>query len=186
MLKQIVSLCKIPTIAATLCAADQSALGQSRCLTSIKSYLSTLPTFTAPDLKNIVNSLREQGASHLQFAREGKLSGMRDVPGLEEQMQGWNNSGRENLANHIPLGGQLNETTCNPPAGSQALGLAAARMGIAFNAWAINTIRCAAGESTFAPIPHFCPYAVQTSTPNPAYPALRDDPKVCGRSAQGG
>ncbi len=100
-------------------------------------------------------------------------------------MQGFSNSVREALANHTRQGGQLDEGICNPPAGSQAMAWAATRMGVAFNTWGINTIRCATGESNMSAVPQFCPYAVQTAAPA-QNATQRDDPKVFGRSARGG
>lgn len=184
MLKQVVRFCEVAVGLFALCVAAQPALAQNRCLVSLAGYLGTLPAFNAPDLKNVANSSREQGALHLQLAREGRL-GTSQIPGYAQQMQGLSNSGREALANHSRQGGQLDESTCNPPSGSQAMAWAATQMGVAFNTWAINTIRCAAGESNMAPIPQFCLYAAQTSAPAPT-PTLRDDPKVFGRPARGG
>ena len=182
--KQVVRFCEIAVILFAMCAATQTALAQNRCLVSLEGYLDTLPAFNAPELKNVANSLREQGALHLQSAREGRLA-ISQILGYEQQMQGFSNSGREALANHARQGGQLDESTCNPPAGSQAMAWAATRMGVALNTWAINTIRCAAGESNMSAVPQFCPYAAQTSAPALS-PAPRDDPKVFGRSARGG
>ena len=184
MWKQVVRFCEVAVVLFAMCAAVQPALAQNRCLVPLDGYLGTLPAFNAPELKNVVNSLREQGALHLQSARQGRL-GTSQILGYEQQMQDYVNSGRQALANHARQGGQLDESTCNPPAGSQAMAWAATRMGVAFNTWAINTIRCAAGESNMAAIPQFCPYAAQTGTPAPG-PTQRDDPKVFGRSARGG
>jgi hypothetical protein len=184
MSKQFVRFCEVAVVLFALCATAQPAVAQNRCLLPLDGYLGTLPAFNAPDLKNVVSSLREQGALHLQYAREGRL-GTSQIPGYEQQMQGYVNSGRQALANHTGQGGQLDEGTCNPPAGSQAMAWAATRMGVAFNTWAINTIRCAAGESNMSAIPQFCPYAVQTAA-SAQNPTQRDDPKVFGRSARGG
>ena len=189
MLKQFVRLCGAGvTVAAVVLATAQTGFAQSSCLVSIEGYLSTVPAFRAPDLQNVVRSLREQGALHLQSATEGRLSIVRDIPDYFRQRQDYINSGRQALANHTSQGGQLDESICNPPAGSQAMAWAATRMGVAFNTWAMDTIRCAAGESNFAPIPPFCTYPLQTSTspPSPTTPTQRDDPKVFGRSARGG
>ena len=188
MLIRFVHLLKVAATALTMCAGVQTAFAQSGCFVPIDGYLATLPPFNAPNLQNVAKSLRFEGAKHLQSAREGRLSTARDIPAYEQQMQGFSNSGREALANHIRQGGQLNEAICNPPEASLAAAWAATHMGVAFNTWAINTIRCAAGESNFAPIPQFCPYAAQTNAPalNQASPAPRDDPKVFGRSARGG
>jgi hypothetical protein len=185
MFKQVVRFCEMKVFLFAVLAAAQSASAQNRCLVPIEGYLGTLPAFNAPELKNVVESLRAQGALHLQSAIEGRLSIVRDIPGYFRQRQDYINSGRQALANHTSQGGQLDESICNPPAGSQAMAWAATRMGVAFNTWAMDTIRCAAGESNFAPIPPFCPYPVQTSAPAPS-PAPRDDPKVFGRSARGG
>jgi hypothetical protein len=186
MLKPFVRLCGAGvTVAAAVLATAQSGYAQSSCLVSIEGYLSTVPAFRAPDLQNVVRSLREQGALHLQSATEGRLSVVRDIPGYFRQRQDYINSSLEALANHTSQGGRRDESICNPPAGSQAMAWAATRMGVAFNTWAINTIRCAAGDNNLESIPQFCPYAVQTSAPAPS-PAPRDDPKVFGRSARGG
>jgi hypothetical protein len=184
MLQHLANFVRIIALMLSMCVANHAAFAQGRCLVSIEDYLSTLPAFSAPSLKNVVNSLREQGALHLQSARQGDLN-IQQIPGYEQQMQEFRSSGRAALANHFRLGGKLDETTCNPPAGSQAMAWAATHMGVAFNTWAINTIRCATGDNNLAPIPPFCPYAVQTSTPAPSH-APRDDPKVLGRSARGG
>ena len=188
MLKQFVICVASAVVVTAFSAAAQPALAQSRCLVSIEGYLSTLPAFSAPGTRNVFNSLRQQGALHLQSAREGRLSAARDIPGYEQQLQSFINSGRQALANHTRMGGQLDESICNPPDGSQASAWASTQMGVAFNTWAINIIRCTAGESNFAPIPQFCPDAAQTNVPTlPApSPVLRDDPKVFGRSARGG
>ena len=146
MWKQVVKFCEVAVVLFAMCAATQPALAQNRCLVPLDGYLGTLPAFNAPDLKNVVNSLREQGALHLQSAREGRLGSSR-IPGYEQQMQGFSNSGREALANHARQGGQLDESICNPSASSQAMAWAATQMGVAFNTWAINTIRCAATDN---------------------------------------
>jgi hypothetical protein len=184
MLQQLVNFVKATAMVPALCVAAQSAFAQGRCLASIEEYLSTLPSFSAPDLKNVVNSLREQGALHLQSAKQGGLN-TQQIPGYEQQMQEFRNSGRTAIANHIRLGGKLDETTCNPPQASQAAAWAATHMGVAFNTWAINTIRCVAGDNNLAPIPQFCPYAAQANVPAANAPS-RDDPKVLGRSVRGG
>jgi hypothetical protein len=184
MLKQVVRFCDVAVVLFALCVAAQPALAQNRCLVPLDGYLNTLPAFNAPDLKNVANSLREQGALHLQLARECRL-GISQIPGYEQQLQGFSNSGREALANHARQDGQPDEGTCNPLAGSQAMAWAATRMGVAFNTWAINTIHCVAGDNNLAPIPQFCPYAVQTNMPA-TNSFSRDDPKVFESSVRGG
>ncbi len=69
MLTRFVNLLKTTALALALCASAQSAFAQSGCLVPLDGYLGTLPVFSAPELKNVVNSLREQGALHLQSAR---------------------------------------------------------------------------------------------------------------------
>lgn len=184
MLIRFVKLQKTGAIALALYASAQPAFAQSSCFTSIDSYFATLPAFSSPTLQSIVNSLREQSPLNLQYVKEGKFSAT-DIPRFEREIQRFSNGSREALANHIRQGGELNEATCNPPPSSQAQEWAATRIRVAFDTWAINTIRCAAGESNFAPIPQFCPFAAQTNAPTPS-PAQRDDPKVFGRSARGG
>jgi hypothetical protein len=184
MLKHLANFVSATALMLSLCSANQSAFAQGSCLISMEEYLSTLPAFSAPDLQNVAKSLRFEGAKHLQAAREGTLSPQL-IAGYEQQMQEFRNSGRTAMANHVRLGGKPDETACNPPQASQAMAWAATQMGVAFNTWAINTIRCAAGDNNLAPIPQFCPYIAQTAIPG-SNALSRDDPKVLGRSARGG
>ncbi len=128
------------------------------CNDSIEPYLKTLPNFSASGLRGIVNSLRIDGNSLLAGAKAGRLKAS-DIQGLQQQMQDYKNSGRTALENHDKLSSSgRSAAMCNPPENSMAFAWAATQMGVAFNTWAINVIRCTAGQTNPEPIPAFCPF----------------------------
>jgi hypothetical protein len=177
MLKHLINFVSAIVLLLTLSAGAQPAFAQGRCQVSIEEYLGARPSFRAPDSRKVFSSLREQGALHLQSGRQGGLN-TQQIPSHEQQMQEFRNSGRTAIANHTRSGGRLDETACNPP---QAW---VAKMGISFGAWAINTIRCVAGDDNFAPIPQFWSYAAQAPVTAGNAPS-RDDAGVFGLSILG-
>lgn len=131
---------------------------QLSCNDSLEPYLNSLPSFSAPGLRGIVSSLRSESNKHLSNAKTGQLKPA-DIQGYQGQIQDYRNSGRQALENHGKLTtGGLSAAICNPPEGSQAFAWAATQMGVAFNTWAINFIRCTAGQTNVDALPAFCPY----------------------------
>jgi hypothetical protein len=139
-------------------ASGSKAGVQLSCNDSLESYLSTLPNFTAAGLRGVVSSLRSESNKHLASAKAGRLK-TADIQGYQQQMQDYKNSGRTALENHDKLtSGGRSAAMCNPPENSMAFAWAATQMGVAFNTWAINVIRCTAGQANPEPLPAFCPF----------------------------
>jgi hypothetical protein len=131
---------------------------QLSCNDSLEPYLSSLPNFSASVLRGVVSSLRSESAKHLSSAKAGRLN-LSQISGYQQQLQEYKNSGRQALENHRSLtAGPLNAAVCNPADGSQASAWAATQIGVAFNTWVINVIRCTAGQTALEPLPAFCPY----------------------------
>ena len=131
---------------------------QLSCNDSLEPYLSSLPNFSASVLRGVVSSLRSESAKHLSSAKAGRLN-LSQISGYQQQLQEYKNSGRQALENHRSLtAGPLNAAVCNPADGSQASAWAATQLGVAFNTWVINVIRCTAGQTALEPLPAFCPY----------------------------